>query len=387
MTALPATVLSLPPVQEKVFDRAPKIALDLASEISVLDIRNPMKGLTVSLNGQDLNASKEALVASRVAISNTGKIGIKSSDMSAADPLGFVVKGGELLQITQFTATTSHLRKYANPTRLGNRVLLSTDIIIDNGDSLQFDLLIKKKRNKNIEYFPLGKIANIKNISILDSRKNDLQRSFFEETFFGNIFVQFSRTFVYFILGLIFISGSIFTYESLKTFIEKRNTKKIDHIISLFLNNSSNRNKIADSVAAAIYKIRGIEYLEQSLSDIKKINISSSIGKISSSRIDIIGEIVHPNYESILTFLQKNPYRTDRWLSRLEEKLNLINRDRTEVQLAYVTSLESMIDIAKTLDPLSKLKKEKSKYFPFDPLEYKYIAAIADEAIIAKAQK
>jgi hypothetical protein len=297
------------------------------------------------------------------------------------------VKDGELLQITQFTATTAHLRKYANPTRLGNRVLLSTDIIIDSGDSLQFDLLIKKQRNKNIEYFPLGKIANIKNITVLDSRNSDLKRNFFEETFYGNIFVQLLRIIAYFILGFIIISAILFIFEYVKSFFERRKIKKINYIINLFLNSNSNRNKITDSIAAAIYKIRGIEFLENLLSDIKKINVSSSVGKISSSRIDIIGEIIYPNYESILNFLEKRNYIIYGWLSKLEEKYNLVNRDRTGVQLSYITSLESMIDIAKANDPLSKLKREPSHYLHFDRHDYGYIAAMEEAYTIETPQK
>lgn len=144
MIALPAAILGLPPVQEVLFDRGPRIELDLTSEIAVLDIRNPMRGLSVSLYGSDINASKESLIASRVAIRNKGKDGIKPNDVASSDPLGFFITGGELIQITKFSASTEHLRKFAQPKRLNNKVTVNTDLIMDSGDRIVFDLLIKK---------------------------------------------------------------------------------------------------------------------------------------------------------------------------------------------------------------------------------------------------
>lgn len=355
--AIPTAIIGIPPVQEHLFDRGPRIELNLASEIAVLDIRRPMQGLSIILYGKDLNASEESLVASRVIIKNTGKSGIRSNDVSSADPLGFFISGGQLLQIAQFVGSTPHLQKYAKPIRYRNSVLLNTEIIIDHGDSLQFDLLIKKPRKSTIFYYPLGKISNVKKINVLDFRKVGIQRGFIEESFYGSFAIQILRLFVYFIAAILIISGFTFTYETISKFLKKREIGRRKKIVDSFFEAKFGIEiTTTDVVAAVIYMNLGAHFLAWHLDNLKKMLSLDEIKNTNRYFSERFDEEISPTFDSVNSYLSSRyiksfPY----YLNRVENFFELVSIDKKTVQKKYVGSLESLNHFQHIRDPKGKL--------------------------------
>lgn len=361
LIAIPTAILSLPPVQDQVFQRDPKIGVELSSEIPVLDIRRPMQGLSIRLNGSELDASRESLVATRVTIRNYGKTGIKSNDISQSDPLGFQIRGGSIVEITGFQASTSHLRKLAKPSRHYNSITINSGVIIDPGDSLVFDILVRKPRGSSIDIFSLGKISNLKNIKVSDYRQTGKNENFLEKAFSGQVSIQIARIIAYFIMALSFIAGSIYIFTTIDSKIDNSRTKKRKSVSEKFISESRHRNKISDSLAAALYYVFGIEGVKIVLSNIRSLSTSSQIGKIGDSKIkdpmrlneydpDFVG------FSSFLDSFMTNP----RSIERVEKQLNLVDPERKNVQQAYVASLEAIALLAEAVDEKGKLRSSRT---------------------------
>lgn len=107
----------------------------------MFDVRQPLEGLKVEFNGQDLTAAHQSLVAARLQIMNTGNVSITPANTTPADPLGFKVDGGEVIRLSGFEASSEHLRRYAKPKLVNNRVVISSSVIMDPGDYVRFDIL------------------------------------------------------------------------------------------------------------------------------------------------------------------------------------------------------------------------------------------------------
>ena len=285
ITAVPALILGLPPVQEKIFDRDPRIEVNLSSELPVFDIQKPMRGLSIILNGSDINASNEALIASRVIIRNAGKISVKPNDVSIEDPIGFQIIGGEIVELTGFLGSSTHLQKLAKPKIVGKSIIISSSIIIYSKDYMQFDLLIKKDRNNKINYKSLGKIANSPSIKVIDQRDQSQRQNFFELAFLGSPIIQISRIIAYFFVGLFIFAGLVFLYEKIQSYLETKRKISQKIVVNNFLSKSENRNRVADAVAAALYFCLSKNRFQLLVEERTKLKISISIGKISLDAI------------------------------------------------------------------------------------------------------
>lgn len=371
ITAVPALILGLPPVQEKIFDRDPRIQVDLSSELPVFDIRKPMRGLSIVLNGSDINASNESLIASRVIIRNAGKISVKPNDVSIEDPIGFEIIGGEIIELTGFRGSNTHLQKLTKPKITQNRVTISNNIIIDSKDYMQFDFLIKKGRGKKIIYRSIGKIANSPSIIVIDQRDQSQKQNFLELAFLGSPLVQISRIIAYFFVGIFILAGIVFVFEKIQNYFELNRKKSQKIIISNFLSNSENRNRVADAVAAAMYYCLSKNRFKFLVEEKTKLKISSSIGKITNNSISFHTERepIEPTFDSIVKFLDEKSYAAELWHKQIERKFNLINFEGTEIQQAYATSLESMLALANAVDPKGKLSTKAREYYTSDEVD------------------
>lgn len=342
-----------------------------------------MDGLSITFYGSDLNTSRESLVAARIIVRNYGKAGIKANDVSPSDPIGFQIKGGHIVEITGFSASTDHLRRLAKPTRSGNRILISPTVIIDPGNTLRFDVLVKKPRSSKISIASLGKIADLKSIKVTDTRDSASRESFIERTYAGGTAVQLARTISYFLLGLSLAAGALFIWSTIESAFEKSREKKRRIISHKLVAENSHRNKTTDALSASIYFIFGIEGLNFVISKMKSLNISSQIGKIESTKInDILGsKEYYPDFSGFNELLDS--YVTSpSTIERIERQLNLVDKDQVNVQQAYVASLEAMASLAGAADEKGKLGSSRNLVDRY--LSRKIELNVAEHATLAR---
>ena len=355
MLAIPALIVSLPPVQNWLFNPEPQIEIDLASEIAVVDVRRQMSGLTILLNNNELNSTLESVVASRVVIRNKGGASVKPNDISSEDPIGFQVIGGQILEIAAFHASSQHLRRLANPKRIGNSITVGPNIIIDKSDSMTFDLIIKKPRQSTIQYRSLGKIADSGSIKIVDIRTSGSSENFIEKTFFGNYRVQIARLIAYFLGGIFIVAGFAFLFEKISEINENRKLKRRKEIVDRFLSSSENRNKISDTICSAIYLSLGGLFINKKFKELNLMNVSSGLGKIKNEMTDKERWGIEFDLDSISRELDRHRFSPEYWIENIENSLNLVNEERTDIQQAYIISVGAFLNLLSALDPKNKL--------------------------------
>ncbi|WP_227339615.1 hypothetical protein [Sphingopyxis sp. P8] len=356
--AVPTALLSIPPIQEWFFERNPKLSVELASEIPVVNLNRGMDGLTVTLNGESLNSAKETLVATKVIFRNYGKSGIGPNDVSISDPIGFQIKGGRIVRITGFSASTNHLLKFSNPKLKNNQITISNDIIIDSDNTLTFDVLVKKPSKSVIYILPTGKISNLDRIKIIDSRSTGLTESFVERSFFGNFGIQSARTVVYSLLGLSLAAGTIQITSFISSLWRKRKRKNREAIALQFLARNTDKNKISNALAASIYHTLGRKGVKFFLNDKKDYEIIDNQKSINSRDFSILSGTSNeePSFFDVSSYIGEG-YISKYSVHNLEVTFGLSNRPSKTVQASYISSLEKMLSIAQELDPTGDFER------------------------------
>ncbi|NIJ29724.1 hypothetical protein FHT00_001671 [Sphingomonas insulae] len=215
-------IIGLPPVSEIAFGKRMSLKLDVVSQIPVFAVRQPVPGLSVQLNSQDLTQSKRDLVAVRLRLRNDGEIGINSRNTTPQDPLGFTVRGGEVVRLYERGATSEHLRKLGIPVRSGEAFRLPPGLIIDPADYLQFDLLIVRPVNGQLSFQSLGKVEGLREIGVGRTDMTKPSPSAASVAWSGGLLPQLLRTITYPFIAIAILGASIASGFWVSTVANKR---------------------------------------------------------------------------------------------------------------------------------------------------------------------
>lgn len=233
--AILGLALAIPSVRDFAYDDGPRLNIRVASEIPVFGITQNVPGLDVIYAGKSLIESQQKLTALRITIENSGRKSITPSDVSNLDPIGFRISGGDIVR-SQFSSTSAHLSSLARPVISQNSITVGSNIIIDPGDSMQFDILVLEGRDGPLAFNALGKIAGVERINII---KNDQESSpnSISEAVSGNLKIQMIRTIIYTLLSLVlvglFITAIIQTSEFLSKLRREKRVKKSKNITNI----------------------------------------------------------------------------------------------------------------------------------------------------------
>lgn len=209
------------------------ITLEVVSQIPVFAVRQPVRGLSVTLNRQDLTSTSQDLVAARIRLRNDGEISVNSRNTTASDPLGFSVYGGNIVRLNQVTSTSSHLRRLAIPRRIGQSFVLPYGLIIDPDDYIQFDLLIVKPVNESVRFRGLGKVEGLRSIVTSLTPPSGSGQGTILSTWSGGPLTQFLRTITYPFIAIACIASIILLFVGISSVVDKRKRKAREEFAKL----------------------------------------------------------------------------------------------------------------------------------------------------------
>jgi hypothetical protein len=255
--ALVSFPLAFPPIQNLLFGKENQFTLERLSEIPLVDINRPLGGLKVEFQGKDLTALDQGVVASQVQLRNTGDESITPAKMAAVDPIGFEVRGGNLVRVSLVEASSDHLRKFARLERAGNRVTLSPQVIFDPGDYVRFDLLVLKPQSGMLRYHPIGKVEGIDAIGFRDflTQPNDV--GLLERAFGGDGYDQTFRHLAYFLAGLDVVVLGMFLFIQVDARQQKKRDRTRARLATDVLTLIGKGPSGVHEMAADIYKLNG----------------------------------------------------------------------------------------------------------------------------------
>lgn len=187
-------ITQLPPVSEWLFGKRTAMNLEVVSQLPVFNVSQPVPGLSVVLEGQDLTSGNQGLVAARLRLRNSGDVSITPANTTSADPLGIAIQGGTIVRLNRYGATSSHLRNLARPQRREQSLLLPSSLIFDPGDYVEFDLVIRRPNSGKLRFIPLGKVEGVKSINVSSTPPAS---SSIRNPWSGSLATQIVRTLTY----------------------------------------------------------------------------------------------------------------------------------------------------------------------------------------------
>lgn len=298
---------------EFIRENNPVIKYEILNNTNILDVKEDVSGLSIIYNNEDIRKSHKKLSVLVLKVSNEGRSPILKSHYDSDDPLGLIINGDstEIIKKEVVSATSKYLKNNMKiKVERSNEVTFSQSIIDPNESFVvkllilslderlfKLDKILKKDNDKAtlsqissgavggaallgykatekiliemiqkpddndcIKIKPIGKIAGVKDILLIDRSLDQKSEPFIKKVISGSIWVQLSRlTFYFFVMIIIFI----FTIRPYIFISNKIEVIKRDGIIKKYkAGQNSTLNELNNKVYE-FYKKRGKDGLRE----------------------------------------------------------------------------------------------------------------------------
>jgi hypothetical protein len=153
------------------------VAFEVVSDTKVLDIHESIGKLDVIYGGQSLKATNKELRVLQITLSNRGRADITKDSFDSSDPLGFEIPRGAILEPPLISGSSKYLSNHLSVTEPNSGTVLISPIIFEAGEWIHFKLLVAVSAGDSATVQPIGKIAGVKSISVIDLSKGPNSRS------------------------------------------------------------------------------------------------------------------------------------------------------------------------------------------------------------------
>lgn len=193
-----AVIIGIPSLYIAFHDKKPNIVFQVVSESNVLDIHKPMKDLSITFRGKNLEEEKKNLKILTIKVENNGDLGVLQNFYDDTEQWGVKFENSEIVEKPSILSSSSDYIKNKIIKSVENRnVLEFNKIIFDKGHEFTFEVQLIHDNKKEPQLIPLGKIANVDKQIVFRTPLTQEKQSIIREAINGNYLVQIVRFFIY----------------------------------------------------------------------------------------------------------------------------------------------------------------------------------------------
>lgn len=209
-------------------EKKPQITYDITTNSNVFDLNTNLSKLDIIYDSVSLKKSSQNLKIINIRVENTGNEDLLKSFYDENDPLGVVVENGIIIEKPEVGySSNDYLKHHALVKLLTDNKIEFSNVIIEKSEFFNVKLLILHKKNRNPKIIPVGKVAGMKNIFIVDSQTKTSYKSIFHEIFSGSLWVNIIRVLLSFIIVIFSLFALIIVLAFFQDYIETRRKKRI----------------------------------------------------------------------------------------------------------------------------------------------------------------
>ncbi len=207
-------------------DRRPEIKFEVISDASVLDVREKLGDLAIIYGGLDIEKAKRSLRVVVVRIVNEGAEDILNGYYDERTPLGFHIEGGQLLRAEVLSASNTYLRQTV---RIDVRVpdtARFNPVILEANEWFTVKCLILHPEGSRPALQPIGKVARVREIRVVDSVDITARPNFLSQAFSGGVWVQATRLTAYFLGFIVLLISVVAPVAAIAGVVSKHSRRK-----------------------------------------------------------------------------------------------------------------------------------------------------------------
>jgi hypothetical protein len=176
------------------------VSIDALSR--VFDLHQSVGSLEISYAGKNLRAARKTLWTISLTLKNTGNAEIRKGDFDEAVPLGFKFTGAEVVETPTLNTSVAYLAENVKMRNSSDTIFLSP-VIWEAGDTVQVNALLLGAESQRPSVAPVGKIAGIRSIHIVELENKEPEKGIWGLIFEGDkLWVYPARIVAYVFVGL-----------------------------------------------------------------------------------------------------------------------------------------------------------------------------------------
>ncbi|MCL6101918.1 MAG: hypothetical protein M1292_05425 [Bacteroidetes bacterium] len=196
-------------------DKSPDLNFIILSNVKVLDINANVRELDIIYKNENIIKQDKNLSILTVKIENTSDLDILSNYYDPHNPLGIEVENATIVEKPEIIdASTNYLKQNVEINQNDSLNFMTfSNVIIDKRQYFSVKILLLHKSNEKPIIKPIGKIAGIENIDVINLA-DVIKISFWNRLLQGSVGIHLLRFLIYIIL-LIIVLVLIFLPQSL----------------------------------------------------------------------------------------------------------------------------------------------------------------------------
>ncbi|MBA3024073.1 MAG: hypothetical protein FP821_09285 [Sideroxydans sp.] len=327
------------------YEKKPSLTFEVISNTNVYDIHENVGKLDVIYDGQSIRAKKKLLKLINFRVVNSGKTNFIKSDYDEADALGFEINGGSILELPKFVASNDYLQENLKMILKSQQEIRINPLIFDAGEFIEIHALILANEGVEPILIPLGKVAGVKHIPVIESTLSRDRRSLWGQVIDADsIWVHVARAPVYSLFGLALLLLVILVFSlfsvPIKSFTDYKN--KLQRHAEMERYSRDISLTVADRNVIERYLEGGSKAVLRLLRELDRISyrndLVSKIGKVvdEGEMLGILSN-AYPLNRSLIENLEKDGFISENGLLYMLEK----DFERASNQLADYLRISS----------------------------------------------
>ncbi len=238
---------------------------DIQFEVSaadIIDIHKPIKELLISFQGENIRERNLNLRLLTVRIVNNGRVDIVPASYDPALPWGVSISTGRIIEARVISSNSEYLKERLTPIAYQQNAVELPKAIFESGKYVVIEVLVLHEKNLRPEIIPLGKIAGIDHLNVINSRNEKTSNRFISQVFSGRWNVQLIRMTVYSLASLMVLLIFIFTDDWVSKLRKKRLYRKRQEKISATLFAQGIPDNLVSKTVIEMYGKYGCRFLE-----------------------------------------------------------------------------------------------------------------------------
>lgn len=251
---------------------SPIINYEVFYNEGIVDIKEDLGKLDIIYDGIDIRKKKQSLRAIIIRVSNTGNQSLLKSYYDDQDPLGIEFSDGKIIKSEIMHASDEYLKNNAHAL-VDGKLVKFTPVIMDKLQFFVYKFLILHDDNTTPSIKPLGKIAGVPAINLIDRIDAEEKKGFWSQVIEGTLLVNVVRLPVYFIGFFIAVGIIVFPIAGISSFVDEHNKKVTVKKYQAHINRALDKN---EGKIFSLYMKYSSEYL------VELIDVLSNQDKLST---------------------------------------------------------------------------------------------------------
>jgi len=240
----------------------PSISMVSVNEANVLDVHEPLEGLTVSFQGKDIEQEDSNLRILTINVENSGEVDILQGYYDPDDIWGIQVQNGEIIDVRLVDSNSDYITANLNPTVTGEQDIVEfKKVIFEREKFFTLEILVLHEKDKLPEIIPIGKIAGIDRVPVVKYQPGEAEPNFFGQLISGNAWVHFVRFIIYLVAASMTLVAAGLSAVGVMELRDRWKTVRRRRMVERYLEVVSPRGGAKSRILSEMYVNRGPEGL------------------------------------------------------------------------------------------------------------------------------